>query len=201
MATILETAQVVSDRTGELYTIKRFDDYTASCTCPGWISSKARECKHIREKGWGRPKVDGYALAAKVANIFGPAPYLSDILKAIIAEDDEVKKLANEGRRTRNKPMSDIDRRVLMAMLEWFDTVGFASPGDTPNEGTTIADAILTRAIQLRNAPAVGKNGQPLANPEPDYRYIARRIQRERSGRGIFKVKWMMTVKTRFSRV
>ncbi len=182
MATPLETAQVVSDRTGEIYTIKRFDDYTASCTCLGWKSSKTRECKHIREKGWGRPEIDGYALAAKVANIFGPAPYLSDILKAVITEDDEVKKLGNEGRRTRNKPMSDIDRRVLLAMLEWFDTVGFANANDPLTEGTIIADAILTRAMQLRLAPAVGKQGQPLANPEPDYRYIARRIQRERSG-------------------
>ena len=182
MATLLETAEAVSERTGEIYTVKRFDDYTNSCTCPGWKSSKTRECKHIREKGWGRPQIDGYALAAKIANIFGPTPYLSDILKAIIAEDDEVKKLANEGKRTRTKPMSDTDRRVLLATLEWFDTVGFAKPSDIPTEGGRIADAILTRAIQLRLAPAVGKNGQPLANPEPDYRYIARRIQRERSG-------------------
>ena len=182
MTTLVESAEVVSKRTGEIYTVKRFDNYTTSCTCLGWKTSKTRECKHIREKGWGQPQIDGYALAAKIANLFGPAPYLSDILKAVIAEDDEVKKLANEGKRTRTKPMSDTDRRVLLAMLEWFDAVGFAKPSDIPAEGTRVADAILTRAIQLRLAPAVGKNGQPLASPEPDYGYIARRIQRERSG-------------------
>ena len=194
MPTEIESRDVVSGRTGEIYTVKRYDDWTAKCTCQGWEMNQSkmplriRECKHIKELGWGKPQLDGYGLVAKIANIFAPTPYLFDIVTALLIEDDKVIENSKNRERSRLNPLAENDRRMLLSLLEWFNSSGFDLDGDARRkergepDPTHKAEEILTRAIQLRMAPAVGQDGKPLAEPAPSYDYIVKRMHRELTG-------------------
>ena len=174
---LIDTVEVASQSTGEIYMVQAYDDGTASCTCRGWTFSKKpvweRTCRHIKEAGYSVFPLDHSQIVKHVASIFAPVHYLSDIFKAVAKEDEDCRQRRASSTSARVPQLTDTEREVLNQLIELFDSPAVA-PNEVPitgNIGTNIAAWFLKAALDERLHDCRGDNSDK-----------AREIQRVRCG-------------------
>ena len=185
MASIIWEMNIPSSSSGEIYTVRAYDDGTATCSCRfgslrGLVGPGVQRCKHIesafRQKelgfqgtelppAWTDQELDFDTAAwiRRLCQIYSPFVFLRELAEATLREDNDhlarlVKKEAGEGN-FRPNPLPKLERAVLTRLvfaLSEFDDEALDTPIDR-STADRVGHEFLKKAVRANSAAREGK--------------------------------------------